>query len=114
MFLYQPKSHALSLLSVSSDYIKKLINAIEAVISVENASIIWLGAQFERTLSRYENGESIIWKDAGSLTATICLTAEYLGLNYCPVGITGEPYLSMALEATDKVFGVGGVIVGAK
>lgn len=43
----------------------------------------------ERTLSRYPDGMSLVWRDAGALLATAHLCATDLGIESCIVGSTG-------------------------
>lgn len=111
LFLYQPVPHALAQLQIDKKYLRKLLDAIDDVLPIQKASVIWFGAQFARTLSRYKHGESLVWKDAGALTAIISLVAESLKLSSCPVGITGEPYFSRCIQSSE-VLGVGGVLLG--
>jgi hypothetical protein len=113
MSLYQSISHALATLQADQENINGLLIAAERILMRQNATVLWFGAQFERTLSRYENGDSLIWKDAGALTATLAFVAEALNLTFCPIGITGEPYMSRCLQ-TNKVTGVGGAYVGSR
>jgi SagB-type dehydrogenase family enzyme len=111
--LYQPESHALAKLTaldVSST--EKLIEAVDEVMDPGQATMIWFGAQFERTLSKYEYGESLVWRDAGALLAVISLVAECLSFNCCAIGITGEPFISQILSSNRDVVGVGGLLVG--
>lgn len=111
--LYQSVPHALAVLKVNEDSLNGLILEMEKILPRQEATVLWFGAQFERTLARYENGDSLVWKDTGTLTATFCFVAEALDLNFCPLGITGEPYLSQCLQ-TEKVIGVGGAYVGSR
>lgn len=111
MFLYQSIPHALATLNANQENINELLLAAEKILPRQEATLLWFGAQFERTLSRYENGDSLVWKDVGALTATFSFVAESLNLNFCPLGITGEPHLSRCLQ-TIKVTGVGGAYVG--
>jgi SagB-type dehydrogenase family enzyme len=113
LFLYQSIPHALATLKADQENIDGLVLAAERVLPRQEATVLWFGAQFERTLSRYENGDSLVWKDAGALTATFAFVAEALNLNFCPIGVTGEPYLSQCLE-TIKVTGVGGAYIGGR
>lgn len=111
VYLYQNAFHSLAELQLDKSKVSQLIVKAEEIIPRSQATIIWLGAQFERTTSRYEYGESLVWKDAGALTSTIALVAESLELNCCPLGITGEPYFSKAFN-TNQIVGVGGIYVG--
>lgn len=113
VFLYDPIAHGIYNLAITDKSSwNNLINLINQVIPLEKATVILFGAQFDRTLSTYENGESLVWRDAGALMATISLVAESLELNCCALGITGEPFLSKALDSSGQVVGVGGLLVG--
>jgi SagB-type dehydrogenase family enzyme len=115
VYLYDALSHALSRITVSdNENLDRFFSLLNEVIDVEQATVVWCAAQFARTLSRYENGESLVWRDAGALIANISLVAECLGLNCCAVGITGEPYVSGFLDSRQSVLGAGGVLVGQR
>lgn len=111
--LYQNTPHALAKLNVNQKTLIELLININNIVPKQNATIIWFGAQFDRISSKYKYGESLVWRDAGALLATLSFVAESLDLNYCPVGITGEPYFSKMLR-TKKVIGVGGIYIGEK
>lgn len=111
VLLYQTIPHAIATLRVEEKALKNLLTKTAEILPPRDATIIWFGAQFQRTLSRYQNGDSIVWKDAGALTATFTFVAEALELNSCPIGITGEPYFSQCFQ-TEKLIGVGGIYVG--
>jgi SagB-type dehydrogenase family enzyme len=115
VFLYDPVPHALARLkNVEDSLLDQFLYSINRIITLEQATVVWFAAQFERTLSRYQDGESIVWRDAGALLATISLTAECLGLPCCAIGITGEPLLSGLLNSNGKVVGVGGLLLGER
>jgi len=112
-YVYDSVSHVLSLLKITDGKsLEQFFSAVDQVVAIERATIIWLIAQFDRTLSKYENGESLVWRDAGALLSTVSLVAEYLNLNCCALGITGEPFISRILDSQDKVIGVGGLLLG--
>ncbi len=113
--LYEPISHALLQIDITDESLaRRLLEAINEVLGVGRGTIIWFAAQFDRTLSRYEKGESVVWRDVGALLATISLVAEALCMNCCAVGITGEPMLSQLLNSNGLAVGVGGIVVGAR
>jgi SagB-type dehydrogenase family enzyme len=115
VFLYDPIAHKLCKLMLSkTSSLNQLVNLINQVIQLEQAAVILFGAQFDRTLSVYKNGESLVWRDTGALIATLSLVAESLELNCCALGITGEPFLSQMLDSKDKVVGVGGLLIGER
>jgi SagB-type dehydrogenase family enzyme len=66
-------------------------------------------AHLDRTLSRYKDGLSLLWRDAGALLATLHLCATDLGLASCIVGATGAMTNDPARGEVD----VGALIVGS-
>lgn len=111
ILLYRNLTHALA--SIQTNEVERLglLKEVKKILDIQSGTLIWFGAQFDRTLSRYKNGESLVWRDTGVLTAFIILTAAAINVNACPVGITGEPYFSKCL-GTKQVIGVGGICLG--
>jgi hypothetical protein len=62
-------------------------------------------------MSKYQNGESLIWLDAGALLSTIYLVAEASGLACCAVGITGAPWVTQALGGEDRLDALCGCLL---
>lgn len=115
VFLYQPEPHALAKLRIANNSsLEGFYSSIDEIINAKNATILWFAAQFDRTLSRYKNGESLVWRDSGALVATIALVAECLNLSSCAIGITGEPFISQLLASKGELVGVGGLLVGQR
>lgn len=114
--IYEPTPHSLGRLKLASgtQALNQFLRRVNQVLPVEDGTVVWFAAQFDRTLSKYENGESLVWRDCGALMATISLVAECLALNSCGVGITGEPDISQMLSSENTVVGVGGLIVGCR
>ncbi len=52
------------------------------------AAVAFVVADFMRTTSKYARGETLVWRDAGALLATMHLAATALQLNSCIVGTT--------------------------
>jgi nitroreductase len=95
-------------------HLSALLDQVSEMVPLTQSVVLWLAAQFDRTLSRYEAGESLVWKDAGTLTATAYFVAEAMGLACCAVGVTGEPHLSALLDAGRSMQGVGGILIGER
>ena len=70
-----------------------------------------LVAEPGKTAAKYANSESLVWRDAGVLLGYMSVVAEALGLGFCPLGITGQAYVS-ALSADARLTGVGLAVVG--
>lgn len=112
---YDPVAHALWRLRVhSAQSVKRLIDAAAVVSGNRGGAVLWHAAQFARTTSKYESGDSLVWRDAGALVGITTVVAEALGLACCPLGLTGDPLLADALGADSRVCGVGGCVVGSR
>lgn len=106
---YNPIEHTLNRLDLPDLLIANFTEHINTIVNIANATIIWFAAYPERTAAKYENHESLIWRDAGALTNSIHLTCTALKLNSCLIGSLGEPYVS---DLFSKAFGAGGLLVG--
>ena len=113
--LYRPVPHALDDLRIADrDGFEAFLESVDSVLRRDRGTLLWFVAQFGRTASRYENPETLVWRDAGALLATIGLVSEALGLACCGVGATGEPLVSRALGGAGDLYGAGGCIVGSR
>ena len=84
---------------------------VSAVLEPQDGTVLLFVADFALSAAFYESGESLVWRDAGALLATLALTSEALHLNCCPLGFTGESIVQQILSA-DRFGGAGGMIVG--
>jgi SagB-type dehydrogenase family enzyme len=113
---FQLNLHLLSVpVSFCSIYEQLTISSINVESSKKPPLIILFAAILDRTLSKYKNGLSLIWRDAGALAATICFTAEGLNLNSCPLGFSA-PLLNIQELGIieDDAWVMGGVAIGGK
>ena len=110
--LYDSMAHCLCTLDiVDHDALTRFLREVDGVLPVGNAVILWFIAQHDKTLSKYQNGESLIWLDAGALLATIYLVAETLCLACCAVGITGDPWITQVLGGKGRLDGLCGCLI---
>jgi len=112
--LYDPIAHALCKLSIDQRRAITFYRHVNAMISASDGVVIWFVAQFGRTLGRYVYGESLVWRDAEALLATVYLVCEALGLACCAIGSTGNPDIPQIVGAEKELTGVGGCIVGSR
>lgn len=108
---YNPFEHTLNMLDLSAQPVVDFIEHINAIISITNATIIWFVAHPERTEAKYENPETLIWRDAGALINSIQLTCAASNVNCCSIGSLGEPFIGNFFNQTD-IFGAGGLLIG--
>ena len=109
---YNPFEHSLNRLSVSEQTVMNFLTHVDEVVPTTNATIIWFVAHPERTAAKYENPESLIWRDAGALINSIQLTCAALNINSCAIGSLGEPYISDFFNHQDGILGTGGMLIG--
>ncbi len=86
---------------------------VDDVLDSQAATIVLLAAEPGKTLAKYENGASLVWRDAGALLATMAFAAHSLGMNFCPLGITGERCVR-SLDPHRRLVGVGVALLGAR
>jgi SagB-type dehydrogenase family enzyme len=111
--LYNPDQHALSLIDKASSTLGELRSSISGMIDVEDACILLFVAEPGMTSAKYSFADSLIWRDAGALLGHMALVAESLELNFCPLGITGEPWIGQ-LDSQGHLVGVGVALLGAR
>lgn len=115
VIIYDPIAHVLNEVTIiRPSALVRLATKALAATEVTHATVLWFAAQPDRTMSKYRNAESLIWRDAGALLATCGIVAEALGLALTPVGLTGDSLLRQAFGADERLAGVGGCVIGAR
>lgn len=87
--------------------------AMQEVLPAPEATLILFAAEVGKTAAKYDNPASLIWRDAGALLAVMGLAAHALSLGFCPLGVTGEPWVGHLLQQ-QGLFGVGAAFVGTR
>ena len=111
-YYYNPFEHSLQHLGITSDLIDSLQQHLNESIKIGMGTVLWFIAHPTRTEAKYENAQSLIWRDAGALVHSIQIACATLGYNSCPVGTLGDPFLSNLFTTDARIFGVGGIIIG--
>jgi SagB-type dehydrogenase family enzyme len=109
---YNPFDHTLNKLDLVNFSIDAFLHHIASVISLGEGTIIWFICHPQRTSAKYENFQSLVWRDAGVLIHSIQIACCGLSLNSCPVGSLGEPFISKGFSDVGDIFGVGGILIG--
>jgi SagB-type dehydrogenase family enzyme len=108
---YDPYTHALW--ELRSDTPPSVVRgALESVLPGGDATLMLFAAEPGLTFAKYHRACSLIWRDAGVLQGFLSLAAAAIGLNFCLVGVTGEPWVRGLVEQ-DALVGVGAAYVGA-
>jgi SagB-type dehydrogenase family enzyme len=110
---YDPGRHALEILHViDRSFLDGFASQCASMFPTASRTAIVLTADLKRIGSRYENAESLVWRDAGVLLQTLSLCATAYRLATCIVGSTGAE-IPRALELSSTDFAaVGAILVG--
>ncbi|MDP9649676.1 nitroreductase family protein [Paraburkholderia caledonica] len=109
---YDPFGHGLRPLTCHIR-LTQLRDAMNCVVDGRNAALLMFVAEPGKTLAKYEAGCSLIWRDAGILQGYFSMAAESLGLNFVPLGVTGDPWAGQLVEQAGLT-GVGVAYVGTR
>jgi len=110
---YNPQAHSLDILVDADTRLSPLISHCAAVLPRGGGRLVLFVAEFGKTAAKYERSESVVWRDAGILQGSLGLVAASLGLNYCLLGITGNPWVA-GLSNEGHLQGVGVAILGMR
>lgn len=110
-WLYVPRSHQLAEIKHATARLAGLLDLSLQVLAGDQAIRFLFLAEPGKTQGKYQDGCSLIWRDAGALLGVMALTATAQGLNFCPLGITGEPWAS-GLADQGQLAGVGLALLG--
>lgn len=111
---YDPVEHALIELPGSIDSAGACRNTASRLLELEQGILIGLIAEPGKTASKYENYETLVWRDAGVVLGYMSLVTEALCLTFCPLGITGWPHLTDYLPHRSELQAVGLAVLGAE
>lgn len=109
---YDPVTHELVELLGSTDSAAAGRDVASHIIELRRGVLLGLVTEPGKTSVKYENHETLVWRDAGVVLGYMSLVAEALGLSFCPLGITGHPYLTAYLPAPTQLQASGLAVVG--
>ncbi|WP_408871851.1 nitroreductase family protein [Gluconacetobacter aggeris] len=112
--VYEPERHAILLCSADERTVRRANEAsVSELTGAKAGTTVQIVADPTRTGAGYENSESLLVRDAGALSATICLVATALGLTSCAMGRTGTEICRRA-GLWEPFIGLGAVHVGSR
>lgn len=107
---YDPRRHEIvELVGCTESLIKANAASVEKICAARSGMTIQLVADWSKVEAAYVDGESLLWRDAGALTATIALVAEALQLAAIPLGRTGSELLAISGLKDPRWRGVGAI-----
>lgn len=95
---YDPKRHRLDKLVDTNQVLKGLLDQAQDVAEHGSGSYLAFVGEPGRLAAKYDNYESLLWRDAGVLQGNICLAAHAHGLGVCLLGVTGHRWTSRLAE----------------
>lgn len=110
---YEPVEHALVQLTGTRTAAATAREESAALLPVDQGVLIALAAEPGKTAAKYENPESLVWRDAGAVLGYMSVAAEALGLSFCPLGILGERFVGAATGGDPRIHAAGLAILGA-
>ena len=109
---YNARKHVLELLTVSNEKLDEFSQSCFSLIANSvNAWLIWYVNDIELLESKYDDPISLAYRDAGGIATTHGLVSQYLGLNYCQIGLHGSNEAQYILNER-KLIGVGVALLG--
>lgn len=111
--IYDPELHALLAILASADFADAARLEANKIVASSDAMLIGLMAEPRKTGAKYQNAESLVWRDAGVVIGYLSMFAEALGLSLCPLGATGDAHIA-PLGAPGVFCGAGLLLVGAR
>jgi SagB-type dehydrogenase family enzyme len=111
---YDPIGHALREVSATSTACAELYAHANTVVDTQDGTVLWLIGDYNKVHAYYEHGSSLLWKDTGIVLGALCLVAEALELNACPLGVCGHSWLKSTIALPDGIEGVGAIVVGRR
>lgn len=83
---------------------------VEALVPDAKGFLIAFVADAAKIEAVYDNGKSLLFRDAGALLAILNLTATAFGFGFCALGILGQE-IAVAFD-NSRLIGVGAAVVG--
>lgn len=110
LLYYEPFTHKLARLILDNSLQKAFFHHVNLSLALKNATLIWFGADFNRTKSKYSNPESLVWRDAGAKIMLVQLVANAFEYTSCAIGTLGNPYFEKLFS--NSLVSAGGLLVG--
>ena len=114
LFVYDPVYHALaSLRGVSRGVVKLIRRDVERLVPGA-ATVLWGVADVGALSAKYRHHESLLWRNSGSLWASLSLAVTALGYVGCVIGVHEPKGLGGVLASYASKAGVGGMVVAPR
>lgn len=109
---YSSRTHRMHVLE-RQQALEGLSEEVRSILPECSGATIVFVAEPGLCSAKYLNADSLIWRDSGVLQGTLGIVASALDLEFCLLGITGNPWVERLAEQ-GKLSGVGVAVVGSK
>lgn len=109
---YDPFEHRLDVLRLTDRIALQTFKAScrAALPEALTTSIVLLG-RLARVSAYYDDAQSLLWRDAGAVLQSLCMTATAFGLGSCPLGLLGHEVIA-AIGMGSELVALGVIQVG--
>lgn len=107
---YDGRAHAFQSLGTAPP---DLLAACASAMPYQQGLLLFFVAEPGMTAAKYDDAMSLVLRDAGVLQGCAAIAAEALHLNFCLLGMTGDPWIA-GLSQQGKLRGVGAALVGSR
>jgi hypothetical protein len=112
--LYDPFGHRLLEIRADGEAVSRANRqAVAALVGTAGGSTLRLMVDWGKLSAAYHDAESLMFRDAGALMATLALCATWLGMTACPLGLVGEDLVSALGFPADRFRAAGAVQIGS-
>ena len=113
--LYDPIAHRFLILTADGALVREHNRReVYATTGAERGCTLRLVGDWSKLSAAYEHAETLLYRDAGCLAATVCLCAEWLWLTACPLGFLGDALLPLLGLPAERFRAVGAVQIGKR
>lgn len=111
-FRYHNTQHTMIAIDGQADVLGEYLNNVNENLKLNGAIPIVYAGDLKRLRGKYQNPDSLLWRDAGVMMNVHAMAATYLGLSYSPIGQLGQPIISDLKGCSRSVIGCGMAILG--
>jgi SagB-type dehydrogenase family enzyme len=112
LYRYAPSEHALVEIPGAAPNAAHAMAAARAALELDRGWVLALVAEPGKTGSKYENPETLVWRDAGVVLGYMSVVAEALGMAFCPLGVAGGQVAALGFAEPGAMHGVGLAVLG--
>ncbi len=109
---YDATTHAIEILgNVDAAPFEAGMARLHAAATEATGTYLVLLAAVDLVDAAYEHAESLVWRDAGALLATLQLVATAMNLGFCQLGLLGHD-IATSIQTTSTLRAVGTAVFG--